>query len=91
MNDTDFLDKGADGFKFLAISVPREKQESSQREEIMSFEVLCEQAEGDKKLSFARADVDNLGLIFRKGLGDEYSISRVATLSRSLDLFFSVI
>ena len=89
MNDTDFLDKGADGFKFLAISVPREKQESSQREEIMSFEVLCEQAEGDKKLSFARADVDNLGLIFRKGLGDEYSISRVATLSRSLDLFFS--
>lgn len=33
-------------------------------------------------------DVDNLGNIFSKGL-NKISISRIATLSRMLDLFFS--
>jgi CRISPR-associated protein Csm1 len=55
----------------------------------MTFEELVRYAEGDKKLAFARGDVDNLGLIFMQGLGDDYSISRIATLSRSLDLYFS--
>jgi len=41
-----------------------------------------------------KADVDNLGFIFAFGLkrgeeGDRTSISRITTLSRSLDLFFS--
>jgi CRISPR-associated protein Csm1 len=55
----------------------------------MTFEELVKSAEGDKKLAFARGDVDNLGLIFMQGLGEDYSISRIATLSRSLDLYFS--
>jgi CRISPR-associated protein Csm1 len=82
LNDTDFL-PCADGFKFLALTVPTKEKE------VLTFEELEKFSEGDEKLSFARADVDNLGLIFREGLGKDYSISRVATLSRMLDLFFS--
>jgi len=82
-NDTDFVSSKADGFKFVANVVPIEEKD------VMPFENLVEFAQGDKKLAFARADVDNLGLIFMMGLGEDYSLSRVATLSRSLDLFFS--
>ena len=35
-----------------------------------------------------RMDVDNLGAIFRYGLGENATISRMATLSESLRLFF---
>jgi len=63
---------------------------------ILPFELLVEFAQGDKKLGFFRADVDFLGLILSDGLrfnefGNEeiYTISRVATLSRMLDLFFA--
>ena len=83
LNSTDFISKNADGFKFLAQTVPVKDKE------VKSFEEIVEDAEGDKKLSFARADVDNLGFIFMKGLGKNKSISRIATLSRTLDLFFS--
>ena len=83
LNNTDFISKKADGFKFLAQTVPVKDKE------VKSFEEIVEDAEGDKKLSFARADVDNLGFIFMKGLGENKSISRIATLSRTLDLFFS--
>ncbi len=57
-------------------------------------------AEGRKALGFLKADVDNLGMIFRHGFKragekskhpdqSEASISRLATLSRMLELFFS--
>lgn len=72
-----------DGFMFFASHVPLEKGS------VMDFEKMVEHAEGDKKLAFARGDVDNLGYIFMKGFENEYTISRVATLSRQLDLFFS--
>ena len=44
---------------------------------------------GSQLLGVLRADMDNLGLLFRRGLGDVKSLSRVATLSRMTDLFFS--
>ncbi len=66
------------------------------RNHILPFDLLVEFAEGDKKLGFFRADVDYLGLILSDGLrynefGTEeiYTISRIATLSRMLDLFFA--
>ena len=72
------------GFRFLANVVPKDE------EGIKSLEELDEEIdEGDKKLAYVLADVDNLGYIFMEGLGKKYTISRVATLSRSLDLFFS--
>ncbi len=70
--------------------------EKLDKEHILPFDLLVEFAEGDKKLGFLRADVDYLGLILSDGLrynefGNEeiYTISRIATLSRMLDLFFA--
>ena len=41
------------------------------------------------QLAVMRLDIDNLGILFELGLGDKVSFSRIATLSRELDLFFS--
>src|SRR5690625_1281347 len=46
---------------------------------------------GIHRLGVMRADVDNLGTVFISGIPEEYvSISRTATLSRQLSLFFKV-
>ncbi len=61
----------------------------------VTFEELAAEATGRETLAYLKADVDNLGLIFAQGLGkpdggaDKRSISRIATLSRSLEIFFS--
>jgi CRISPR-associated protein Csm1 len=44
---------------------------------------------GAQLLGVLRADVDNLGLLFREGFGEVKSLSRLATLSRMTDLFLS--
>lgn len=65
--------------------VPRDKD---------TFEKLAEEASGVKRLGILRADVDNLGTTFVYGFQDRNSkksyttISRTATLSRQLSLFF---
>ena len=57
----------------------------------ITFEDMSYLSEGYKKLGIFRADVDNLGVIFAYGLDKElYSISRIATLSELIDIFFSV-
>ncbi len=101
------------GFKFLGNTVPVITKENEKifkefesediqikEDYVLPFEVLVKFTQGDKKLGYFRADVDNLGLIFSDGLRsleveneeeDEslYTISRIASLSRMLDLFFS--
>ena len=62
--------------------------------EILTFEELAEKTRGRKSLAYLKSDVDNLGFIFasgfrRDGQSDRTSISRITTLSRSLELFFS--
>jgi CRISPR-associated protein Csm1 len=86
LNRTDFEDK-ADGFFFLANTVPTKEKEGKIL--VKDFEEMLKEEESYKLLAFVKMDVDNLGLIFSQGLKEDYSISRVATLSRSLDLFFS--
>lgn len=55
----------------------------------IEFSQLSEESNGIKRLGVMRADVDNLGTVFSKGLPKEYSsISRIATLSRQLNMFF---
>ena len=44
---------------------------------------------GSQFLGVLRADVDNLGKLFSRGIGEVKSLSRLATLSRMTDLFFS--
>jgi len=44
---------------------------------------------GVDHLAVIKADVDDLGFIFSRGLGDVFSISRYASLSRMLNYFFT--
>lgn len=57
------------------------------------FDCMANKAHGRKLLGYLKADVDNLGNLFVYGLRDDpadrNSISRTATMSRMLDLFFS--
>ncbi|GAB4253958.1 MAG: type III-A CRISPR-associated protein Cas10/Csm1 [Methylomicrobium sp.] len=45
---------------------------------------------GIQALSTLKGDVDNLGLIFQNGLGDDTSFSKTAALSRQINAFFTV-
>ncbi len=54
------------------------------------FTCLAHASRGQKALGVLKADVDNLGLIFIDGFRfEEKAISRVTTLSRQLDFFFT--
>lgn len=55
---------------------------------VLTFEELAANAEGAQKLGVFRADVDNLGALFQKGLGANATFGRVAMLSASLSDFF---
>jgi CRISPR-associated protein Csm1 len=46
--------------------------------------------QGVAALSTLKGDVDNLGMIFQSGLGDEASFSKTAALSRQINAFFTV-
>ena len=103
LNDTEF-DKN-NGFKFVGNTVPlvdknnkeffknleedEEKISNIEEGQVVEFKYLANLSKGDKKFGIFRADVDNLGLIFSDGLKGKYTISRIATLSRMLDTFFT--
>jgi CRISPR-associated protein Csm1 len=86
--------KGISVFQRRATYVPMNGKE------VVDFQELSQKAIGRSALAFIKADVDDLGLIFREGLNrqDEtlteeerlgrISLSRIATLSRSLEAFF---
>ena len=63
---------------------------------VLEFDNIADRSEGKPLLGYLKADVDNLGFIFSRGLvasgedsRDRKSISRLTTLSRSLEYFFS--
>lgn len=58
-------------------------------EAVKSFSALALESEGDPLLGILRADVDNLGLVFTLGTKGTASLSRMATMSTFLNLFFS--
>lgn len=55
---------------------------------VADFSDLAEAADGVKWLGVLRMDVDDLGKVFRTGLGTRATLARVSTLSESLRLFF---
>ncbi|HHU56231.1 MAG TPA: type III-A CRISPR-associated protein Cas10/Csm1, partial [Acholeplasmataceae bacterium] len=58
----------------------------------MSFEELAKKTKGDPKLAVIKMDVDNLGWTFHSGFDeDKTSVSKILTLSRNMDFFFSKI
>lgn len=75
------------GFRFAG------KWDKAKQSADWEFDEFSEAAEGIHKLGVLRMDVDNLGEVFIRGLkfGDKDmgSLSRVATLSRQLHLFFA--
>lgn len=78
LGDTDFIENMpyALGYKFYLTTSSKE------------FEELANNAEGLKRWAVLRGDVDNLGKIFSRGLGDRATISRISTLSSMLSFFF---
>jgi CRISPR-associated protein Csm1 len=52
------------------------------------FHILEAEAEGIPRLGVLRADVDGMGEMFSQGLGDSTSLSRVASLSFAISLYF---
>lgn len=74
-----------------------EKEHRELREKVMGlpvpgsikpFEVMEAQSTGIPRLGILRMDVDDLGKLFAKGLGDQATLSRVAALSFAFSLFF---
>lgn len=61
--------------------------------EPLTFSDIAECSCGSKRIAVLKADVDNLGYLFADGMregGRHYgTVSRVSTLSRLLDMFFS--
>ena len=89
LNDTDLIDLAnwPACSKYLATYVAQEK------EDVLTFGEIAARAEGQHLLGFLKADVDRLGELFVFGLKREDvsfdTISRQATLSRLLDMFFT--
>jgi len=77
-------------FKYFGQYTPKNENDI-----VIEFEELAKNNYEDKNglsyplLGIMRLDVDNLGSIFEFGLGNKCSFSRIASLSRELDLFFS--
>jgi CRISPR-associated protein Csm1 len=58
--------------------------------QVLSFKTIAACSIGDPKIGVLRMDVDNLGLLFGLGFDqDDKTASRLATLSRLLDAFFT--
>ena len=96
LNSTDFLsDEILEGFRWGDLPVtydfrplPQVIPRRPEGDAVADFDQLADASEGAKWLSVLRMDVDNLGGLFRNGLGDSATISRMSTLSESLRLFF---
>jgi CRISPR-associated protein Csm1 len=56
--------------------------------DIKPFEKLAKDSHGITRLGIFRADVDNLGKLFAEGLGADATLSRIASLSFHISLFF---
>lgn len=74
------------GDKLLSIGLPIDKD--GRIIDLDTFADLAQERTGYRKIGVVKMDVDSLGKIFQRGLGENYSISRVSTLSSSLTLFF---
>lgn len=87
---------GPVSFNFMANHIPLLKDLSDQiknSNQIATFEQIAEKAAGKKMLAYLKADVDNMGSAYIYGLrrdsgGAPITISRLATVSNMLDLFF---
>jgi CRISPR-associated protein Csm1 len=64
--------------------------ERDNRRGFMQASEFAEMSGGIKRVGYLRMDVDRLGQIFAKGLGDDDSLPKLAGLSRQMSYFFKV-
>ena len=89
LGDADFSPRTSDNvsvsydFRLLPQVIARGKGGN-----VLDYNNLAEASDGVHWLGALRMDVDNLGLVFRDKLGKNATLSRMATLSESLRLFF---
>lgn len=74
------------GFRFVPQHTPTVTEGEFER--IADLTELSERSNGAPYFGVLRMDVDNLGKLFSEGLTGMASLSRLATLSRSLTVFF---
>lgn len=55
---------------------------------VKPFSAMAAQSKGIQRLGVLRMDIDNAGKLFAKGFGENASLSRVASLSFAISLFF---
>lgn len=98
LRDTDFLsDRGLEKFRWEGLSVSYDfcslpqviahRHDRADQDTIADYDYLANASEGVQWLGALRMDVDDLGTVFTEKL-DHVKISRLATLSESLRLFF---
>lgn len=68
----------------------QEPSEDSHNPGFMNAREMAAIAKGIKRVASLRMDVDRLGQIFAKGLGDKQTLPRLAALSRQMSYFFKV-
>jgi len=86
----DPIKKNTLGLISLPIAFPMHGKDS-QKVGILENDAMAQEAflrTGYNKIGILKMDVDSLGKVISLGLGDKSTISRVSTLSTSLDLFF---
>lgn len=89
LNDDEFMDyQPASNFKRVWKFYGGNWVLKKSNKETKEFGELAAEAMGIKRLAILRMDVDNLGLVFKEGFGDNASFSRIAQLSTMLDFFF---
>ncbi|MBD2456631.1 type III-A CRISPR-associated protein Cas10/Csm1 [Nostoc sp. FACHB-87] len=67
--------------------------DKNHQEEVQGFmraEEMAAKAKGIDRVGYLKIDVDKLGQIFAKGLGENQSLPRLAGLSRQINYFFKV-
>ncbi|MCG3200104.1 MAG: hypothetical protein GHCLOJNM_04634 [bacterium] len=67
-------------------------EDSLQEGQVLPFNAIAKTATGRDSIAYLKADVDNLGFLFRRGLDWNdvgWTLSKMATFSRSLEFFFS--
>ncbi len=65
-----------------------ESWEIPKQGDVKEFDLMQEQSQGVKRLGVLRMDVDDLGDLFRWGMQEATTLSRVVSLSFALSLFF---
>ncbi|HID06239.1 MAG TPA: type III-A CRISPR-associated protein Cas10/Csm1, partial [Armatimonadetes bacterium] len=76
------------GFRFMPTFTPLESDAEGDGVHIRDMDKMAQDSEGAPYYGVLRMDVDDLGRIFRIGLGVRMSLSRMMTLSRMLTMFF---